>query len=307
LQKDAPFEVILVDDGSGDGSADLVASEFPAVKLYRTANRGPSAARNFGTERSNGEFIQYLDSDDLLAPGKLQSQLSALRQSGADVAYGDWLKFHVLTDGTKVVQERFERRLGPSPEIDLFTEFWCPPAVYLIRRQVVDRVGGWNPSLPVIQDARFMLDCALHGSQFVYCPGLMAEYRVHETGSVSTRSRAAFLADCLRNALEVRDWWASRGQLDTERRQAVIGVLDMVANASIASGDRLLFDQACRAVALLKCQYPPEWPLKKRTAISLFGYRPSITAAYYLRRCKEALAGRRRDGNCTLKASRQSL
>jgi glycosyltransferase involved in cell wall biosynthesis len=287
-QRGVDFEVVLVDDGSDDGSADLVASHFPSVALYRTPNRGPSTARNYGTERSAGEFIQYLDADDLIAPGKLKKQLFALQHSGADVAYGDWQKFSSLPDGGKVIEQRFERQLGPFPEIDLFRGFWCPTAAYLVRRHVVDNVGGWNPSLPVIQDARFMLDCALHGSRFVYCAGLMAEYRVHQCGSVSTRSRAAFLIDCLRNALEVGDWWAARGQLERKQQQAVLGVLDMVANASLALGDRSLFDQACVAVTLRKYQCPPEWPLAKRTAIGIFGYRPSLTAAHYLRRCRAA-------------------
>src|SRR4051794_38338760 len=88
-QKGVLTEVVLVDDGSDDESAALVESLFPAVHLYRTPNQGPSAARNYGTERSRGEFVQYLDADDLLAPGKLEKQLSALRTSGADVAYGD--------------------------------------------------------------------------------------------------------------------------------------------------------------------------------------------------------------------------
>lgn len=282
-QEGVRLEVILVDDGSQDESAELVRAQFPQVTVYRTANQGPSSARNFGTRHCDGEFIQYLDADDLLAPCKLQTQLASIRRSKAEVAYGDWLKFRLLPDGTRVVQERFVRQLGPSPEIDLFTGFWCPPAAYLVRRTVVDRVGGWHPHLPVIQDARFMLDCALRGAAFVYCAGLMAEYRMHDTGSVSTRSRIAFLDDCLRNALEVRDWWASRGHLDPERRRAVVDVLDMVANGSVGLNSDL-FDRACDAVEVTQHENPPGWPLRKRTAVTLFGYRSAITLAHRLRR-----------------------
>lgn len=281
-QEGVNLEVVLVDDGSEDQSADLVRERFPRVNVHRTANQGPSRAREFGVQQSNGEFIQYLDADDLLAPAKLRTQLAALHRSGAEVAYGDWIKFRQLPDGARAVAERMVRQLGPSPEIDLFTGFWCPPAAYLLRRTVVDRLS-WHANLPVIQDARYMLDCALQKAEFVYCPGIMAEYRVHEAGSVSTRSRRAFLDDCLRNALEVKDWWIARGELTLDRRRAVTEVLDMVANGSVGF-DSDLFERACAAMKTTRHGHQPAWPMKKKTAVSLFGYRFAIASAHRLRR-----------------------
>ena len=191
------LETIVIDDGSTDGSADIVEKEFPGVSLVRTKNQGASAARNLGTEMSKGEFIQYLDADDLLVPGKLKFQLEALMNSEADVAYGNWCKLFRGSDGKYVLAEEVEREIQ-DPEIDLFTDFWCPPAVYLFRRSIVERVGGWNENLPIIQDARFSLDCALRGGRFVYCQGLMAYYRVHSEASLSTRDSIGFVRDCLR-------------------------------------------------------------------------------------------------------------
>jgi glycosyltransferase involved in cell wall biosynthesis len=292
-QQNASFEVVLVDDGSQDGSADLVEARFPEVTVYRTANQGPSAARNFGTERSSGEFVQYLDADDLLARDKLNRQLDLLQTTGADIAYGDWLRFRTQPDGAKVVLERFARQLGSAPDIDLMGGFWCPPAAYLIRRSAIERTDGWLTRFPVIQDARFMLDCALQGARFVYCAGDAAEYRVHSGGSVSTRSRIAFLDDCLRNGLEIRDWWESRGELDQERRTAVVEVLDMVANASVGL-DAKLFQQACASVDAIRLTHPPQWPLKKRTAVTLIGYRPAMAGAHYLRCWQAALDSKTR-------------
>ena len=79
------LDVIVVDDGSVDCSADIVAKSFPSVRLVKTVNRGPSAARNLGTELAQGSYIQYLDADDLLAPGKLTRQLKHFGALGSQV------------------------------------------------------------------------------------------------------------------------------------------------------------------------------------------------------------------------------
>ena len=71
------FEVIVVDDGSSDASAD-VAGSFPGVQVVRQSNAGPAAARNAGIERARGEFVAFHDADDLVPPTKLSVQVRFL-------------------------------------------------------------------------------------------------------------------------------------------------------------------------------------------------------------------------------------
>jgi glycosyltransferase involved in cell wall biosynthesis len=283
-QRLAGVEIIYVDDESTDGSADYVAAEFPAVRIARTPHGGPSRARNVGTRLATGEFIQYLDADDLLAPRKLEIQLDALTQSGADVAYGNWREL----PGRLVA-----RQIGGNPEIALFTDFWCPPAAYLFRRPLVERIGGWNESLPVIQDARFVLDCALHGGRFVYCASLAAYYRIHSTGSVSTRDPSAFTRDCLHNATGVESWWASRGGLSRERHAALLKVYGQVARASFGT-DPATFETAVAALERLQPGYAPASPRHLALASRLVGYRRAEAVALRYRRAKHAVKRLRR-------------
>ena len=92
-QDDDPLEIMIVDDGSTDETAavaDAFAQQYrEQVFVIHAPNRGPGAARELGRLRARGEFIQYLDSDDMLLPGKFRLQTAALRANpSCDVAYG---------------------------------------------------------------------------------------------------------------------------------------------------------------------------------------------------------------------------
>ena len=284
------IEVIVVDDGSTDSSAGIIEREFPFVHLIRTKNQGPSKARNLGTQQSKGEFIQYLDADDLLGPGKLKLQLEILQDSRADVAYGGWQRLVKVKDGIFEKSEEVNRRLK-NPVIDLFTDFWCPPAVYLFRRSIVERVGGWNERLPIIQDARFALDCALRGGRFVYCSGIMGFYRDQSFGSVSSRDSVGFVRDCLTNAVEVENWWERHGGVDEERTKALLQVYGYVARASFER-DKRTFESAYQALERLQPGFIPPAPRHLNLASRLLGYRKAEVLALWYRRIKGAFSNR---------------
>jgi len=218
------FEVILVDDGSTDGTADLVRSFEPRARVECGPNRGASAARNRGTELSRGDYVQYLDADDLLRPDAIELRVAALKSSGADVAYSDWQYLVEADDGRFQSGETVARRIediDPNPEIAIFTDFSAPPAAILYRRSIVRKIGSWSATLPVIQDARFLLDAALNGARFVHVAGVGADYRVPRKATLSRRDPIAFALDVHRNAVEVEEIWLSRGGLTDAQRAAV--------------------------------------------------------------------------------------
>ena len=206
-------EVIVVDDGSTDGSWDIIRNLADVLITVRQENAGASAARNRGTAMASGEFIQYLDADDLLAPDAIQRKVAAAEASGAELVYTDWQRFRDLPDGRREwggVVSREITDVDPDPELAAFGDFWCPPAALLYRRSLVNRIGGWHADLPVIQDARFLQDAVMLGARLQRVPEVLAFYREPRPGSLSRRSEMAFKRDVLQNAMEIENLWRAR-------------------------------------------------------------------------------------------------
>jgi glycosyltransferase involved in cell wall biosynthesis len=228
-------EIIIIDDGSTDESADVIKSYGAAVIAEFRHNEGASAARHHGTRLARGDYIQYLDADDVLASGTLAKRIAALETTHADIAYTDWQEFTISADGSICQGNVVAVPLDPFVE-DLeaacaSSTFWAPPAAILYRRWVVERIGQWNPRLPVIQDARFIFDAARIGAQFTHVEGIGALYGI-SNGSLSRRSPERFIRDCFVNASEIEAIWREGGELTVARRQALIQMWSYVATST---------------------------------------------------------------------------
>lgn len=181
-------EVIVVDDGSRDATPAIVdglALRDPRVRVLHQANAGPSAARNAGLERARGAYVAFLDADDRLLPDKLADQVAALEADrSVDLVYGD---VHYVEDRNGRV---WDPRRGAPPlpfeRLLLYRNWFAPPAP-LLRRRLVDAVGGFDPAMRTSEDWDYWLRCLRH-SDFRYVPGVVAHYRLH--GEQNHRNRA---------------------------------------------------------------------------------------------------------------------
>jgi glycosyltransferase involved in cell wall biosynthesis len=267
-------EIIVVDDGSTDRTAHLIQSYGERVRGDFGPNRGASAARNRGTALARGEFIQYLDADDMLLPDAIERRVNALQAAQADVAYSDWERLVERREGVFEIDERVVRRMedvDPSPTIAALN-FWAPPAALTYRRTIVEKVGGWKEWLPIIQDARFLQDASLIGGRFVYAPGVGARYRVHGGASLSRQSEGAFVSDVFRNACDLQATFASKGGITSEERRALAQIYDYVAR-SLFYYDRGAFRDCIARLYEVEPGFSLRWPKFASLSARMLGFR----------------------------------
>ena len=194
------FEAIVVDDGSTDDTAALAASTGDhRVRVVRQANAGVSAARNRGAVDARGEFLSFLDSDDLWTPDKLAAEVAALRADpAAGLAY-TWTRF-IDRDGLPLPWTATANAEGMVRDQLLLGCFLANGSSIMVRRSAFEAVGGYEPSLRTAEDWDFYLRIA-ERYPFVCVPALNVLYRIdprsksfdlrpHETANLRVIERA---------------------------------------------------------------------------------------------------------------------
>lgn len=187
-----PFvEIIVVDDGSADGSVGIVeelASEFPQrIRLLHQNHAGPFPARNLGLKEARGAFVAFLDADDYWAPDCLQKLHAALMSNAADCAYGGWQNVGENAPGKEpYVPPKYE----DEDTIALFLKS-CPWPIHaaLVRRDVVEAVEGFSERRFSAMDYDFWLKLIAHTRRIVRVPEVLAFYRWHGRGQISSGRR----------------------------------------------------------------------------------------------------------------------
>lgn len=135
-------EVVVVDDGSTDGTADSIQKAFADVILVRQANAGPGPARNRGVSASHGDVIMFLDSDDRWLPDHVKKLMDAL-SSGYEVAYGTTLTKDMIQNDEFLIPEEGN---GIEGDCTSFLSQWCHivPSSVAVTREAFDKVGGFK-------------------------------------------------------------------------------------------------------------------------------------------------------------------
>lgn len=227
-------EIVVVDDGSDDGTGQLLAREFADIKLLGQGNAGVSAARNLGLASSVGDWIAFLDSDDQWLPGKLASQ-AALVDSIRDikVCHTDeiWVR-----NGRRVNPMKKHAKHGGDIFLYCLPLCCVSPSSVLIHRSVFDQLGGFDETLPACEDYDMWLRVFSR-----YHAGLVEQpMLVKYGGHPDQLSRRHWGMDRFR--VTALDKLLRQSPLTTSQRIATTEMLDqkcrILANGSNKRGDK---------------------------------------------------------------------
>jgi len=191
-------EVLVVDDGSTDGTGEWLASRCGSrVRYFWKENGGLSSARNLGLRYARGEYIQFLDADDLILPRKLATHVQFLEDHPEyQVVYCHSLCFH--DENPEELFDWWARKFYSSGDVlaDMIDQTFMLTHAALTRSEWVERVGDFDEELSNCVDGDFWLRLANAGARFYFLPGeAMALYRIRpgSQSADSVKQRGAML------------------------------------------------------------------------------------------------------------------
>jgi glycosyltransferase involved in cell wall biosynthesis len=190
-------EIIVVDDGSNDNSLAVARSfECSVLKVAGEPHRGQTATLNRALALAQGDYIQYLDADDLLAPDKVEIQVKRLVAEQADaVATSRWARFYNDDLSTARFASHSDYRDYDCP-VDWLIQAWngrgtMPPVAWLFSRTVVEKAGPWDERLSLNNDTEYFTRAVLASAKIAFCSDAVGYYRSGNPSLSGRRDRRA--------------------------------------------------------------------------------------------------------------------
>lgn len=200
------LEIICVDDGSTDSSLSVLEKYQDKVRIIEQENQGQCVAANRGLEVAHGDYVRFLDADDLMNPEHISLQVDKIKGRSDMLASCEWGRFY---DGNHE-----SASFNPEPVWkDLKSKEWISEALkqenemmpgwlWLIPRQLIDKAGGWDERLSLNNDFEFSMRLLLNANRVVFTPGARIYYRSGLTTNLAaSTSEKAFRAAILSTEL----------------------------------------------------------------------------------------------------------
>jgi len=220
------IEIIVVDDGSTDGS-DIIVSNFAkvhtSVHLFSQENQGACVARNRGYLEAKGKYIQYFDADDLLSPNKISEQVALLiGQPSTTIASSSFCRFDTdistVCPKKQVIDKDYDNSLDWLID-SLHGKGMGQTSIWLLHRDICERIGPWDESLRKNQDGDYFTRAIINSTRIVYAERALVYYRSTQN-SISKDSTWIAAESSLRSLEKYEKYATAFGEIDERLKNA---------------------------------------------------------------------------------------
>lgn len=278
------LELIVVDDGSSDDTANIAQVTMERTpwrwRLVSSSGKGPSAARNTGWKMTQAEWIQFLDADDLLAPGKLKVQLASEGTQDGSVAviYSSWQHWRQGSDGKWCgASSPCTPSVAGAPVEELLSEGnFIATGSQVFRRAWLERLGGFDETRNLIEDVHLALRLAMAGARFVRAESSKPLFFYRQVkDSLSRRDHVGFFKGVIGNTAMVQAHWEAQPGGITDAQRIMLLAQYAFVMRSCRLIDVKLFDETLERARSLQ----PGWLPRERCLVVWVSYLVGYRAA----------------------------
>ncbi|RZK09963.1 MAG: glycosyltransferase family 2 protein [Flavobacterium sp.] len=289
------IEIIIIDDGSTDSSysvAQNYVGDF--ITVVKQENAGASAARNRGLRLAKGEYIQFLDADDLLSATKIEEQIKSLHQLSNYVAVCNTIHFTEKIDLAQLTPNRYEKSflMNSNNPADFLVKLWGGYSKYgsmvsihawLTPKKIIEASGPWNEALSYDDDGEFFARVLLRSDGIAYNDNVFSYYRKQSSSTLSDLDSNERLTSMLDSVLSKQNQLLKK-KSDYNAQLALYKMLTGVALKCLPKNIKL-YRTAIKARPKIDAKnYQPSvgGPITQRLA-EIFGWKAIRILQYYLR------------------------